>query len=151
MRNLIVVGALALLVLSPLPVAAQQRAAPTPTAPAPTAPTSVAQTTVEGYPLNKVLAIGVGALVGAVAVQAIVGGEVVVALVGGAAGGLVGAWWYDNGSSVRVAMPSLPSAGVLKVGGVTTGKLFGSSASRLKDCVTEAAEPMAALPLINGV
>jgi hypothetical protein len=98
MRNLILVGALALLVLSPLTAAAQQRAAP-----APTAPTPVAQAATDGFPLNKVLAVGVGAILGAATTQAIVGGEVV-ALVGGLAGGLVGAWWYDNGGSVRVAM-----------------------------------------------
>jgi len=98
MRNLILVGALALLVLSPLTASAQQRTTPAPAAPAP-----VAQTTIEGFPLNKLVAIGVGALVGAAATQAIVGGEVV-ALIGGVAGGLVGAWWYDNGGSVRVTM-----------------------------------------------
>ena len=98
MRNLILVGALALLVLSPLTAAAQQRAAP-----APAAPTPVAQGAIDGYPLNKLLAIGVGAILGAATSQAIIGGEVV-ALAGGVVGGLVGAWWYDNGSSVRVAM-----------------------------------------------
>ena len=98
MRNLILVSALAVLVLLPMPAAAQQRAAP-----APAAPTPVAQTTIEGFPLDKLLAIGVGAIVGAAAAEAIIGGQVV-ALIGGVAGGLVGASWYDNGGSVRLAM-----------------------------------------------
>ena len=63
----------------------------------------MAQTTIEGFPLNQLLAIGVGAFLGATATQAIFGGEAV-ALIGGVAGGLVGAWWYDNGGSVRLAM-----------------------------------------------
>ena len=100
MRNLIIVGALALLVLSPLPAAAQQRAAP---APAPAAPAP--QAAVEGVSSAKVLAIGIGALLGAVAAQAIVAGEGIT-LVGGAAGGLLAAWWYEVASSgpTRAAM-----------------------------------------------
>jgi len=107
MRNLILVGAFALLVLSPLTAAAQQK--PTP----PTAPTAAT----EPVPSAKVLAIGIGALLGAVAGQAIVAGEGVT-LIGGAAGGLLAAWWYDNssGGSTRAAMhaaapvPELASA-----------------------------------------
>ena len=103
MRNLILVGALALLVLSPLPAAAQQRAAPAPPPTAPAAP--VPQAAVEGVSSAKVLAIGIGALLGAVAAQAIVAGEGVT-LVGGAAGGLLAAWWYEVASSgpTRAAM-----------------------------------------------
>jgi len=95
MRNLILVGAFALLVLSPLTAVAQPKAAPAPTAP----------TTVEGVSGAKVLAIGVGALLGAVAANAIVAGEAVT-LIGGAAGGLLAAWWYDNpnGGPIRAAM-----------------------------------------------
>ncbi len=104
MRNLILVGAFALLVLAPLTAAAQQK----PTPPAATA---------EPVPSAKVLAIGIGALLGAVAGQAIVAGEGVT-LVGGAAGGLLAAWWYDNsgGGATRAAMratapvPELASA-----------------------------------------
>src|SRR6266567_6092120 len=70
MRNLILVGAFALLILSPLTALAQQK---------PAAPT------VEPAPSAKVLAIGIGALLGAVAGQAIVAGEAVT-LIGGAAG-----------------------------------------------------------------
>jgi predicted MFS family arabinose efflux permease len=84
MRNLILVGALALLLLSPLTAVAQQRAAPAPPPPA-----------AAGVSSSKVLAIGIGALLGAVAANAIVAGEGVT-LVGGAAGGLLAAWWYDN-------------------------------------------------------
>jgi hypothetical protein len=83
MRNLILVCAFALLLLSPLTAAAQQRAASAPPPPA------------AGVSSSKVLAIGIGALLGAVAANAIVAGEGVT-LVGGAAGGLLAAWWYDN-------------------------------------------------------
>ena len=96
MRNLFLVGAFALLVLSPLTAAAQQKAAvPTPTLPP----------TIEGVPTAKVLAIGVGAVAGAVVVEAIAGGEVF-AVIGGAAGGLIAAWWYDssNGNLTRASL-----------------------------------------------
>jgi hypothetical protein len=96
MRNLILVGALALLVLSPLTAAAQQRAVPAPAVPAPTN---------EGISSSKVLAIGAGAILGVVAAQAIVAGEGLT-LVGGVAGGVLAAWWYDNsgGGATRAAM-----------------------------------------------
>jgi hypothetical protein len=96
MRNLMLVGAFALLLLSPLTAAAQQK-------PVPLAPPAAG--TVEAVPSAKVLAIGIGALLGAVAGQAIVAGEGVT-LVGGAAGGLLAAWWYENsnGGSTRAAM-----------------------------------------------
>ena len=87
MRNLILVGALALLLLSPLTATAQQRAAPAPAAPP----------AIEGVTSAKVLAIGFGALLGAVAAQALIAGEGVT-LIGGVAGGLAAAWWYDNSS-----------------------------------------------------
>ena len=110
MRSLILVGAFALLVLSPLTAAAQQKAAPAPATPP-------AASAAEAVPSAKVLAIGIGALVGAIAGQAIVAGEGVT-LVGGAAGGLIAAWWYDNSSAgpSRAAMhaeaagPELASA-----------------------------------------
>jgi hypothetical protein len=85
MRNLVIVGAFALLLLSPLTAAAQQRAAPAQPAPPPAA----------GVSSGKVLAIGVGALLGVVAANALVAGEGVT-LVGGVAGGLIAAWWYEN-------------------------------------------------------
>ena len=105
MRNLILVGALALLVLLPLTAAAQQRAAPAPAAPAPT---------IEGMSSTKVLTIGAGALLGVVAAQAIVAGEGLT-LVGGAAGGLLAAWWYDNSGSgaTRAAMNAQTEAPAL--------------------------------------
>ena len=105
MRNLIIIGALALLALSPLQAAAQQRAAPA-AAPAPAAPAAPApQSAIEGVTSAKVLSIGIGALLGAVAAQAIVAGEGIT-LVGGAAGGLLAAWWYEVASSgpTRAAM-----------------------------------------------
>jgi hypothetical protein len=45
--------------------------------------------------MNKVLAIGAGVVVGAVVLEALAVGDAMV-LVGGVAGGLIGAWWYDN-------------------------------------------------------
>jgi hypothetical protein len=104
MRNLILAGALALLVLSPLSAAAQQRAAPAPAAPA----------TIEGVSSAKVLAIGFGALLGAVAANALVAGEGVT-LVGGVAGGFLASWWYDNSNSgaTRAAMREQPGSPAL--------------------------------------
>src|SRR5690242_20991998 len=95
MRNLFLAGAIALLALSPLTATAQPKSAPAPTPPAVT----------EGVSSAKVLAIGIGALLGAVAGQAIVVGDGVT-LVGGVAGGLLAAWWYDSagGSPTRAAM-----------------------------------------------
>jgi hypothetical protein len=95
MRNLVVVGAFALLLLSPLTAAAQTKPVQTPALPP----------TIEGVPTNKVLAIGAGVLAGAVAAEALVGGELV-AVIGGAAGGLIGAWWYENsnGSPTKATM-----------------------------------------------
>jgi len=101
MRNLILVGALALLVLSPLTAAAQEKA----------------PAAIEGVSSAKVLAIGFGAILGAVAANALVVGEGVT-LLGGIAGGLAASWWYDNssGGAARAAMrqpigaPSLASA-----------------------------------------
>jgi len=45
--------------------------------------------------MHRVLAIGAGVVVGAVVADAIFIGDVFV-VAGGVAGGLVGAWWYDN-------------------------------------------------------
>jgi uncharacterized membrane protein YebE (DUF533 family) len=105
MRNLILVGALALLLLSPLTATAQQRAAPAPAAPAPT---------IEGLTSTKVLTIGAGALLGVVVAQAIVAGEGLT-LVGAAAGGVLAAWWYDNsgGGATRAAMRAQTGAPAL--------------------------------------
>jgi high-affinity Fe2+/Pb2+ permease len=105
MRNLILVGALALLLLSPLTAAAQQRTAP------------AVPSTTEGVSTAKVVAIGVGALLGSVVAQTFIIGEGV-GLVGAAAGGLLAWWWYDNssGGTNRAAMrepigaPSLANA-----------------------------------------
>jgi uncharacterized membrane protein YebE (DUF533 family) len=96
MRNLVLVGAFALLVLSPLTAAAQQRPGPAPVAPPAAA---------EGVSTAKMLSIGIGALLGAVAAQAIVAGEGVT-MVGGVGGGLLAAWWYENSNSgpTRAAM-----------------------------------------------
>jgi hypothetical protein len=84
MRNLILVAALVLFAMAPLPVAAQQK----PALPA----------TVEGVPTAKIIAIGVGVVLGAVAAEAVIAGDGV-ALLGGALGGVVAAWWYDGASA----------------------------------------------------
>ncbi len=109
MRNLILVGALALLVLSPLTAAAQPKAAP---APAPAFPQAA------GVSSSKVLTIGIGALLGAIAANALVAGEGVT-LVGGAAGGVLAAWWYDNQDAgpTRAAMHAR-AEGLEQAGGV---------------------------------
>ncbi|HEV2337186.1 MAG TPA: hypothetical protein VGS13_16885 [Stellaceae bacterium] len=108
MRNLILVGALALLVLSPLTAVAQPKAAPAPAFPQAAA----------GVSSSKVLTIGIGALLGAIAANALVAGEGVT-LVGGAAGGVLAAWWYDNQDAgpARAAMHAR-AEGLEPTGGV---------------------------------
>jgi hypothetical protein len=44
---------------------------------------------------GKIVAIGVGALIGIVAAEAIVVGDAA-AIVGGVAGGVIAAWWYES-------------------------------------------------------
>jgi hypothetical protein len=78
--------ALSMLLLVSFGAAAQQPA-PAPQSPAP-APTESVKT-------GKVVAIGLGALLGIVAAEAIVVGDAA-AIVGGVAGGCIGAWWYSN-------------------------------------------------------
>ena len=95
MRKLLLVAALALLVVPPSLANAQQRTPPAP----PVRPN------LEEVSSAKVLAIGIGALLGAVAGQAIVAGDGIT-LVGGAAGGLLAAWWYD-GAAVGPTRASL--------------------------------------------
>ena len=90
MRSLMLVGALVLMAMTALPAAAQQKPAPAPAA------------AVEGISASKVLAIGIGVILGVVAAEAVASGEGVT-LVGGAVGGLLGAWWYDNGGSLSRA------------------------------------------------
>jgi hypothetical protein len=91
MRKLILVGALAFLVLSPLPAAAQQKLV------------LEIPSSIEGVDIAKVAAVGIGAILGAATAEAVIGGQLV-AIAGGVTGGLIGAWWYDNGGSVRVTM-----------------------------------------------
>src|SRR5437588_553056 len=83
MRKLILVAALVLLAVAPLPASAQQKPAQTPAAPS---------VTLEGISTGKLLTIGIGAILGAVAAEAIVAGEGVTliggpAILGVAAGG----------------------------------------------------------------
>jgi energy-converting hydrogenase Eha subunit A len=85
-RNLILVAALVLFAMAPLPAAAQQK-------PAQTLPA-----TVEGIPTAKIVAIGLGVVVGAVAAEALIVGDGV-ALLGGALGGVLAAWWYEGASA----------------------------------------------------
>src|SRR5215467_7704947 len=80
-----VVIALSLLVLVSTGAVAQQPA------PAPQA------SPMDNVNTGKVVAVGIGALLGIVAAEAVVVGDAA-AIVGGVAGGLVGAWWYSSGS-----------------------------------------------------
>jgi hypothetical protein len=52
---------------------------------------------------GKIIAVGVGALIGVVVAPAVIGGDAA-AIVGVVAGGLIGAWWYssaDGSASAR--------------------------------------------------
>ena len=84
MRALVI--ALSLLALTSFGAAAQQPAPPA--APSTPAPTDSVKT-------GKVVAIGIGALLGIVAAEAVVVGDAA-AIVGGVAGGVIGAWWYNS-------------------------------------------------------
>jgi hypothetical protein len=90
-RRLFIGVALALLVLLPVTASAQ---------PKPPAPPAQAQVAGDGLALDKIVAIGVGVLVGVLAGEAI-GGADAITLIAGVAGGYVGAWWYDSGANVR--------------------------------------------------
>ena len=90
--------ALCLLVLLPFGAVAQQ---PAP-APAPAKPAAP----VEGVNTGKVVAIGVGALLGIVAAEAVIVGDAA-AIVGGVAGGAVGAWWYNSSSETAQAKANI--------------------------------------------
>jgi hypothetical protein len=93
-RRLVIGVALALLVLLPVTASAQ------PKPPAPAAPPAQMQAAGDGLALDKIVAIGVGVLVGVLAGEAI-GGADAITLIAGVAGGYVGAWWYDSGATVR--------------------------------------------------
>ena len=96
MRNLMLAVVLVLSALVPLSASAQQRPAQAPSAPT---------LSVEGISSAKILAIGIGAVLGVVAVEAILAGDTV-GLLGGVAGGVLAAWWYDSasGSPSRAAL-----------------------------------------------
>lgn len=81
MRKVLLGSLLALVLLAPVGASAQSAAAP------PQQGSEVGTA--------KVLAIGIGAVLGAAAAQAIVVGDGV-ALVGGIAGGVIAAWWYNQ-------------------------------------------------------
>jgi phage tail tape-measure protein len=49
----------------------------------------------DGMRTGKVVAVGIGALLGIVAAEAIAVGDAA-AIVGGVAGGAIGAWWYTS-------------------------------------------------------
>lgn len=90
-RRFVIGVALALLVLLPVGASAQPKP--------PAAPPAQAQTA-DGPNLDKIVAIGVGVLVGVLAGEAL-GGADAITLLAGVAGGYVGAWWYDSGDRVR--------------------------------------------------
>ena len=81
-----------------LPAAAQQK------------PAQALPATVEGVPTAKIIAIGIGVVLGAVASEAVIAGDGV-ALLGGALGGVVAAWWYDGASAgaSRAARRAIPT------------------------------------------
>ena len=89
MRKIALLAVFALFGLLPFAASAQQRA-PVP-APTPQAPAQM----LDNVNLNKALAIGAGVVIGAVVLESIAVGDAMV-LVGGVAGGLIGAWWYEN-------------------------------------------------------
>jgi hypothetical protein len=93
-RRLLIGVALALLVLLPVTASAQ---------PKPPAPPAQTQVAVDGLPLDKIVAIGVGVLAGVLAAEAI-GGADALTLIAGVAGGYVGSWWYDSGANVRASL-----------------------------------------------
>jgi len=88
MRNLMLAVVLVLAALVPLPASAQQRPAQAPSAPT---------ISVEGISSAKILAIGIGAVLGVVAAEAVLPGDTD-GLLGGVAGGILAAWWYDSAS-----------------------------------------------------
>jgi hypothetical protein len=90
MRKLLLASLLVLLFLVPHGALAQPAAAPPQNAPE--------------IGTAKVLAIGIGAILGAAAAQAIVVGDGV-ALVGGIAGGVIAAWWYQSEEGGKPAGP----------------------------------------------
>jgi hypothetical protein len=90
-RRLLIGVALALLVFLPINASAQ---------PKPPAPPAQTQATSDGPGLDKIVAIGVGVLVGVLAGEAL-GGADALSLLAGIAGGYVGAWWYESGDRVR--------------------------------------------------
>jgi hypothetical protein len=89
MRNFVLAVMLVLLALMPFTASAQQRPAQAPSAPA---------LTIEGISSAKILAIGIGAVLGVVAAEAVLAGDTV-GLLGGVAGGVLAAWWYDSAST----------------------------------------------------
>jgi hypothetical protein len=90
-RRLVIGVALALFVLLPVTASAQ---------PKPPAPPAQTQGTGDALALDKIVAIGVGVLVGVLAAESI-GGADALTLIAGVAGGYIGAWWYDSGAVVR--------------------------------------------------
>jgi hypothetical protein len=96
MRNLMLAVVLVLSALVPLSASAQQKPVQAPSAPT---------LSVEGLSSAKILAIGIGAVLGVVAAEAVLAGDTV-GLLGGVAGGVLAAWWYDSasGSPSRAAL-----------------------------------------------
>jgi hypothetical protein len=92
MRNIALLAMLVLFGLMPFAASAQQRA--------PAAPPAQAQAA-DSVNYNKILAIGAGVVVGAVVFESVAVGDAMV-LVGGVAGGLLGAWWYENAGDPRL-------------------------------------------------
>lgn len=87
MRRFSWIAAVLFVVMLPFSAMAQQR---TP-APQP----QPQQQGIDGISTGKLIAIGGGAVIGAVLLESVVVGDAA-ALAGGVIGGFVGAWWYDS-------------------------------------------------------
>jgi hypothetical protein len=96
MAKLFIGALLSLLLLLPAPSMAEAQAA--------------AQPPADSVSTAKVVAIGVGAVLGAVAAEAVVFGDSAT-LVGGLVGAVIATWWYDASGGYGATRASLrPSA-----------------------------------------
>ena len=92
----------AFLLASSLPIGALAQPSPTPSTPP-------AHESKEGMTGGKLVAIGGGAIVGAVLLEVIAVADAAT-IVGGVGGGFLGAWWYDRNAGERRAEIRRPTA-----------------------------------------
>ena len=107
MRAFASVLALVLVITLPIAASAQQRA-----------PAPQPQQQDQGVPAGKILAIGIGVVLGAVVLDSLLVAEAA-PLVGGIVGGFVGAWWYNTSGDtmprVSIRHPGYTPAAVRQV------------------------------------